>query len=60
MSKVKGYYLDAMRWLRLSRENRKDMIEDKDDPIVFSYSQSFYRTNLYWYRVSIAKMLKHT
>lgn len=60
MSKIKGYYLEAIRWLTMSKDNRKDMMEDKVDPVIFPYSQSFYRVNMYLYRVNIAKMSKHT
>lgn len=60
MSKIKGYYLEAIRWLTMSKDNRKDMMEDKVDSVIFPYSQLFYRVNMYLYRVNIAKMSKHT
>lgn len=60
MSKRNGYYLDAVRWLKWNRQDRQYMIENRNDTVRFPYEMSFYKTKLYWYRVRIHQMIKHT
>lgn len=60
MSKINGYYLDAIRWLKWSRQDRQYMIESrKNDTVHFLYEASFYKTKLHFYRVRIHQMTKH-
>lgn len=58
MSKINGYYLDAVRWLKWSRQDRQYMIESRDT-IRFPYEVPFYKTKLHFYRVRIHQMIKH-
>lgn len=59
MSKRNGYYLDAVRWFKWSRQDRQYMIKNRNDTVLFPYEVSFYKTKLHFYRVRIHQMIKH-